>query len=126
MPEALAPLIEESSAAGIKTELRVNGSPRSLSTQAGLALYRAAQEGLTNVRKHAHASRVDLALDFSDDRAVQLVVHDNGIGARQTDGGFGLIGLRERVQHVGGELRAYTLAPGNDGPGFVLEVKVPG
>ncbi len=126
LPEALAPLIEESCATGILTELTVNGSPRALSPQAGLALYRAAQEGLTNVRKHARASRVDLALDFSDAVAVQLVVRDNGVGARQTDGGFGLIGLRERVQGLGGELRAYTLAPDHDGQGFILEVKVPG
>lgn len=135
LPEALAPLIEESRAAGILTELTVNGSPRPLSPQAGLALYRAAQEGLTNVRKHARASRVDLDLDFSDAAAVQLIVRDNGVGAwnnphplvgRQTDGGFGLIGLRERVQGVGGEVRAYTLASRNDGQGFSLEVKVPG
>jgi signal transduction histidine kinase len=126
LPEALAPLIEESCAAGIETKLAVEGSPRSLSPQAGWALYRTVQEGLTNVRKHAHASRADLTLDFSNAAAVQLVVRDNGVGARQSHSGFGLIGLRERVQAVGGELRAYTAAPGRDGQGFTLEVKVPG
>ncbi|MFN8598083.1 MAG: sensor histidine kinase [Anaerolineae bacterium] len=126
LPEALAPLIEESCAAGIETKLTVSGSLRSLSPQASLALYRAAQEGLTNVRKHAHASRTDLNLDFQDAATVQLVVRDNGVGARQTDSGFGLIGLRERVQSVGGELRAYTLPAGRDGQGFILEVKVLG
>ena len=131
LPVALAPLLDESRAAGIQTELCVNGTQRPLSPQAGLALYRAAQEGLTNVRKHAHASRVDLVLDYSDDNRVQLIVHDNGIGAwnnshplvgQTTSGGFGLIGLRERVQHLGGELYAHT----TDGQGFALEVKVPG
>ena len=135
LPEALVPLIEESCAAGIETKLTVDGAPRSLSPPAGLALYRAAQEGLTNVRKHAHASRADLKLDFKDDATVQLVVRDNGVGAwnnprllvgKQTDSGFGLIGLRERVQSVGGELRVYTSPPGRDGQGFTLEVKVPG
>jgi signal transduction histidine kinase len=122
LAEALTPLIEESRAAGIQTELSINGTPRSVSAQAGLALYRAAQEGLTNVRKHAHASCVDLVLDYGDHTAVQLTVRDDGVGAKQTQGGFGLIGLRERVQYLGGELRIHT----TDGQGFTLEVKVPG
>ena len=122
LTEALISLIEESRASGIQTELSISGAARPLSPQAGLALYRAAQEGLTNVRKHAHASCVDLVLDYNDNQAVQLTVRDNGVGARQTNSGFGLIGLRERVQHLGGELRVHT----TNGQGFTLEVKVPG
>jgi len=122
LPEALAPLIEESRAAGIQTELIVNGAPRPVSPQAGLALYRAAQEGLTNVRKHAQASRVDLRLDFDEAATICLVVQDDGVGSQQTDGGFGLVGLRERVRHLGGDVCIRTTA----GQGFALEVKVPG
>jgi len=122
LPEALAPLIDESRAAGISTELAVNGAPRPLSPQAGIALYRAAQEGLTNVRKHARASRVDLILDYGDVSSVRLIVRDDGVGAQQTNGGFGLIGLRERVHYLGGELCIHT----TDGQGFALEVRVPG
>jgi len=100
----------------------VNGAPRPLSPQAGIALYRAAQEGLTNVRKHARASRVDLILDYGDVSSVRLIVRDDGVGAQQTNGGFGLIGLRERVHYLGGELCIHT----TDGQGFALEVRVPG
>lgn len=122
LPEMLAPLLEESRAAGIHAELTVHGAPRRLSTQAALALYRAAQEGLTNVCKHARASRVELVLDYGDASGVRLTVRDDGVGAQNTNGGFGLIGLRERVQYLGGDLRIHTA----DGQGFALEVKVPG
>ena len=122
LPEALTPLVEESRAAGIETELTVSGAPRPLSPQTRLALYRAAQEGLTNVRKHAQASRVDLVLDYSEASTVRLIVRDDGVGAQKTNGGFGLIGLRERVQYLRGELRTQSIAA----QGFALEVKVPG
>jgi signal transduction histidine kinase len=122
LPEALAPLVDESRAAGIRTELVVNGAARDLSPQARLALYRAAQEGLTNVHKHARASRVDLVLDYGDASSVRLTVRDDGVGAQHINGGFGLIGLRERVQYLGGALRTHTA----EGRGFALEVKVPG
>jgi signal transduction histidine kinase len=122
LPEALTPLVEESRAAGLPTEYTVIGTPRPLSPQAALAVYRAAQEGLTNARKHARASRADVVLDFGEASGVTLMVRDDGIGAQTTNGGFGLIGLRERVQYLGGELRIRTA----DRQGFALEVKVPG
>ena len=122
LPEALAPLVEESRAAGLQAELTVNGAPRHVSAQAALALYRVAQEGLTNVCKHARASRVEIVLDYADASGVRLTVRDDGVGAQNTNGGFGLIGLRERVQVLGGELRIHT----TDRQGFALEVKVPG
>jgi len=122
LPEALMPLVEESRAAGLPTEFTVIGMLRPLSPQAALAVYRVAQEGLTNVRKHARASRADVVLDFGEASGVTLRVRDDGIGARATNGGFGLIGLRERVQFLGGEMRIHT----TDGQGFALEVRVPG
>ena len=122
LPEALSVLVGESRAAGISTELSVSGAPRTLTPQAGLALYRAAQEGLTNVRKHAQASRADVTLDYGDSSCVRLTVRDDGTGADDPDGGFGLLGLRERVHFLGGEMRVETAA----GQGFTLEVRVPG
>ena len=64
LPQAVAALVADSRAAGITTELAVVGTPRRLAPQAELTLYRAAQEGLTNIRKYAHASRADLLLDY--------------------------------------------------------------
>lgn len=122
LPEALASLAEESCAAGVVTELSVRGVPRRLDAQAELVLYRAAQEGLTNVRKHAAAARAELALDYRDPTVACVAVSDDGHGAEQTDGGFGILGLRERVQLIGGTVRVQT-APG---AGLRLMVEVPG
>jgi signal transduction histidine kinase len=73
------------------------------------ALYRCAQEALTNIRKHAHATKVLLRLSTSDEQ-VELTVLDNGQGGEPSHEiratGFGLPGMRERVAILGGTLRA--------------------
>jgi signal transduction histidine kinase len=74
------------------------------------------------VRKHARASRADLTLDYGAADRVRLVIADNGIGAAETNGGFGLLGLRERVQLVGGQWVVHS-APGE---GFTVEVEIKG
>ena len=127
LPDAIADLIKESRAAGIVTEFTMIGEQRPLSPQATLTLYRAVQEGLTNVRKHARASRADVTLDYRVAGSVRLCVHDNGIGDNgigdtDTGAGFGLLGLRERVHALGGTVAIET-APRQ---GFTLEVEVPG
>ncbi len=71
--------------------------------------------------KHAHAARVDLYLDYRDDRSVQLSVKDDGVGSDNSEGGFGLLGVRERVQQLNGAVRVRT----DEGKGFVLEVELP-
>lgn len=123
LPEAVAALAAETQAAGIVVELAVAGRPRPLDARAELTLYRAAQEGLTNVRKHARASRVDLRLDYRDPAAVALSLRDNGLGgdpaAEPT--GFGLLGLNERARQLGGQLTIDT-APGT---GFALTLTLP-
>ena len=122
LPEALAGLTGESDAAGLPTALAVAGAPRPLPPQTELTLYRAAQEGLTNVRRHARATRADVTLDYRDAERVRLEVRDDGFGAASTDGGFGLLGLRERVLLLGGTLAIQT-APGQ---GLTLRVELPG
>jgi signal transduction histidine kinase len=122
LSEAVRDLVDECQAAGLDVRYEVRGEARPLTPQSDLALYRAAQEGLTNLRKHAGASRAEVCLDFGDPSAVCLAVRDDGVGAADTDSGFGLVGIRERVHLLGGVLRIET-APGE---GFVLEVEVPG
>jgi signal transduction histidine kinase len=80
------------------------------------------QEGLTNVRKHARASRVDLSLDYQDAAQVCLMIKDNGVGTAGTEnGGFGLLGVRERVKLLGGKMGLET----STGNGFELTVVLP-
>jgi signal transduction histidine kinase len=94
-----------------------SGTPR-LSPEMEIALFRIAQEALTNAGKYAEASRVRLALWFDCDR-VKLEIADNGKGfdlqslsGPSRDGGLGLYGMRERVALLGGELQIET-APGS-------------
>lgn len=125
LADALPQIVAENCAAGLTVELLVVGVARSLSPPAELTLYRAAQEGLTNVRKHAPASRATLRLDFERPARACLSVSDDGPGAPPdavNQNGFGLLGLRERAQLLGGAVRIRT-APGQ---GFNLEVEVPG
>jgi len=121
LPEALTLVADECRRAGIPTELAVRGAPHPLPMPAKQALFRAAQEGLTNARKHAQASQATVTLDYGD-TVVRLTVQDDGLGAERTDGGFGLVGVRERVQLLGGQVKVRT-APGE---GFTLQVEVPG
>ena len=119
--ESLNNLFDECRVSGLSTEFRLEGTPRALPASAELALYRAAQEGLTNVRKHSQAQAATVILDFAAE-AVWLRVQDAGIGATEPKRGFGLVGMHERVQHLGGELRIATAA----NEGFTLEVGLPG
>ena len=102
------------------TDFQLRGTPRKLPPAVELALYRAVQEGLTNVRKHSQATSAMITLDYSDG-FVRLVIHDDGIGAHQAEHGFGLTGLRERVELVGGEVK---IAAGAN-QGFTLEIGLP-
>jgi signal transduction histidine kinase len=120
LSDAILALVQEAQSTGVVTEFKVTGEPQALEQRVALALYRAAQEGLTNVRRHARASRVDVLLDFQP-AEVRLEVRDNGVGAAETAGGFGLLGIRERMQLLGGSLEISTEV----GKGFCLTASVP-
>jgi signal transduction histidine kinase len=123
--EALLALLAECEAAGQRVKMEVRGTERALSPAAGLTLYRAAQEGLTNVRKHARGAAAHLLVDFTAAPPVRLTLHDDGPGADDatTAAGvrFGLAGLRERAALLGGTLNTRT-APG---AGFTLTMELP-
>ncbi|MFO1452020.1 MAG: sensor histidine kinase [Opitutaceae bacterium] len=102
--------------------LTIEGETRALPSAVEHALFRAAQEALTNVRKHAGARQASVVLDYRAPGRVGLEVADDGRGPGTTaSGGFGLIGLRERIELLGGHVEA---GPGPDG-GFRLRVEVP-
>ena len=119
--DSMTTLTEECRVSGLPAEFQLVGTPRNLSPPAELALYRAAQEALTNVRKHSQARTATVSLNYSAD-SVWLKVHDDGIGAAELTKGYGLIGMHERVQNLGGEVKIVT-APDQ---GFTLEVGLPG
>ena len=120
---ALADAFKEQS--GLPVALVVRGEPHELPPEARLAVYRTAQEALTNVRRHATAERVDLRLDYGPSSTV-LVVEDHSVPGSPRpapiglDGGYGLTGMRERAELLGGELHAAP-TPG----GFRVELRLP-
>ncbi|MEN6409499.1 MAG: sensor histidine kinase [Anaerolineaceae bacterium] len=121
LPERLHDLLAECESTGISTHLEVLGTPAALSPQVELTLYRTAQEGLNNTRKHSQADSVRLCLDYRDNARVRLVLEDDGVGSDDPSGGFGLLGMRERAHLLDGEINIQT-APGS---GFSLELELP-
>lgn len=100
----------------------VEGALRPLPPAVEHALFRAVQEGLTNIRKHARATSALVVLDFREPRLVRLELSDNGQGSNGEAGaGFGLAGIRERVELLGGRVETGNRLEG----GFALRVEVP-
>jgi signal transduction histidine kinase len=111
---------------GLPVAVEVRGEPRELSPEARLAMYRTAQEALTNVRRHATPDRVEVHLDYLPESTV-LVVEDHAPAGTPTPvmlgtaaNGYGLTGMRERAELLGGQLLA---APTGDG--FRVELRLP-
>jgi signal transduction histidine kinase len=108
---------------GVPCRFTVCGSPRDLPSPVRLALYRVAQEALTNIRKHAHPDRVDIRMQYLPGE-VLLSVDDIGSvdvpGAAVPGGGYGLTGMRERAELLGG-----TLTAGPTATGFEVSLRVP-
>jgi signal transduction histidine kinase len=106
---------------GEPVELQVTGEPRPLPPKAGLALYRAAQEALTNARKHAPGAPLAMTLAFRAEDVVLRV--DNGAATAEAttlESGFGLQGMRERLELAGGALDV-----GETASGWRVEARVP-
>lgn len=112
----------------IKTDFQTNGLEERLSPDVETALFRIAQEALTNVARHAQAGRVSVRLAAADNR-IQADVQDDGCGFdvatvlnHQADAqGAGLFGIRERVTLLGGELHIDSRA----GQGTCLSIEIP-
>jgi signal transduction histidine kinase len=121
-PERLPALLEDfGEATGVETVLDVAGPPRELPSEARLALFRTAQEALTNVRRHAHPQRVELRVRYEPEATV-LRIEDFGEppAANGDGGGYGLTGMQERAELLGGRLQA-----GPTREGFRVELRLP-
>ena len=126
-PEALAALVAEFERdAGVHCTIEVSGAERPLSPPARLTLYRVAQEALTNVRRHAHPDGVEVRLAYEAD-GTRLTVEDSSVegatapgNSEAAEGGYGITGMRERAELLGGRLEA-----GPTEHGFRVELWVP-
>lgn len=117
--KALTALVEHMRGGLVAVELSVEGSEEGFTEETRMALYRAAQEALTNVQKHSEATHTRVELQFGPMEAL-LRVSDNGKGfsasqrralAPGRDGGYGLQGIQERLELLGGWF-AVDSAPG--------------
>jgi two-component system sensor histidine kinase UhpB len=110
----------------VTADLTVRGLSRRLPPDPELVLYRTGQEALSNVAKHAQATTVSVGL-WTDDECVYLDIRDNGCGFEpdmpisESGSGLGLLGMRERLGMIGGELTIET-APGR---GSTIRARAP-
>jgi signal transduction histidine kinase len=124
-PEGLAGLAAQfQEISGVPCQFTVSGQAYELPSEAGLAVYRVAQEALTNITKHARPERVEVHLGY-EPCGTRLTVENfaaNRETTRVTSGGsgYGLSGMRERAELLGGELSTAMT-----GGGFRVELRVP-
>jgi PAS domain S-box-containing protein len=109
---------------GVRCDLSVGSEELDLPDLQATAVFRAIQESLTNIAKHARASRVDVSIEH-ENSTLAVRVRDDGVGFAPEDShkpnSFGLLGLRERAALLGGEAKV-TSTPGR---GTVVEVRIP-
>lgn len=125
--DQLGDLVARTESGGVRVSLTTSGTPRPLPTRVDITAYRVVQEALTNVVRHAGAdAKVTVSIDYSAD-AIELGIVDsgprNGLPATPSSTGsqLGLIGMRERVASVGGEL---VTGPRPTG-GFEVRARLP-
>ncbi|WP_431950184.1 sensor histidine kinase [Nocardia lijiangensis] len=115
----LSALAEPAEAAGVRVAFETRGAARALAPTVEMVAYRIVQEALTNVAKHARATSATVRLDYGADRLIVRIT-DDGRGTSDAAAGFGIRGMIERAEAVGGSLR--TL--GTDG-GFAVTAELP-
>jgi signal transduction histidine kinase len=121
----LEALVSRARETGLEAELVVVGEPRELAPGVDLSVYRIVQEALTNVIRHAQARRVDIRLAYRPGRLEVEVVDDGSAAVPVPDApndGHGLVGMRERVGLLGGELIA---GPRLDSAGYRVYALLP-
>jgi signal transduction histidine kinase len=116
-------IVDRSGHAGLEVTKTVRGQPRPLPAAVELAAYRIVQEAITNIVRHAHATRATVSLDYGDD-TLEVTIEDNGNGGTRVADllqGNGISGMQERARALGGELRIAAAAGG----GLRVEADLP-
>ncbi|HXV43332.1 MAG TPA: ATP-binding protein, partial [Anaerolineae bacterium] len=114
---------------GIAVELQLDSNLGRLPEAIELSIFRIVQEGLSNIRKHAQASAVQISLKHTSPRTLLISIADNGRGiatnfnlaALSANGHYGLLGISERIALLGGRLKLQN----RPGGGLLLEVEIP-
>ena len=114
-------LISNAENSGLVVTLEVLGEPRGILPEAHLTIFRAVQESISNTLKHAQATQMSVCLDYVSPEYVRVLLCDNGVGSELHDGGYGLLGMRERVNLLDGSLNIKT----SIGHGFEIEIMIP-
>jgi signal transduction histidine kinase len=123
LPDALGEVARRwSGISGVSAEVTTTGTARPMHPDVDVALLRTAQEALANVAKHARATRVGVTLSYMED-LVTLDVRDDGVGFTPNgdNGGFGLAGMRARMQRLAGTLEVES----EPGAGTAVSASVP-
>ncbi|NLG84917.1 MAG: sensor histidine kinase [Firmicutes bacterium] len=107
-------------ATGVEVHLSYGDAPQFPGETLEAVFYRAVQEGLTNAFRHGRATQIFVSFCRIRE-GIELTVRDNGEGATAVTGGFGLLGIRERVEELGGAVTIVT----QPGCGFTLRVWLP-
>jgi signal transduction histidine kinase len=117
-------LVAQAAGAGVEVAVSLEGEPRRLPAAVDLACYRVVQESLTNVVRHAGASRAEVTVSHQGDQVVVEVTDDGRAGSGNGDGagsGQGIMGMRERARALGGSLEAGP----RPGGGFRVQASLP-
>lgn len=106
--EPMRRLVSEfSEKTGVEIKLEINGESTLHDSEVNTAVYRIIQEALTNAVRHGKAAEIYVRLDYSDE-SIAFYVKDNGCGAENMKEGYGLKGIRERVEAFGGKVEFGT------------------
>ena len=119
--DELPALAEQARGNGLDVRIVEAGDQRDVPDELGRAAYRIVQEALTNVIRHANATKVTVTLDRGPD-ALTMTVRDDGQGAAEVVEGNGVRGMRERATELGGRL--HVTSPGR-GAGMVVTAVLP-
>jgi signal transduction histidine kinase len=110
---------------GLKCDDAMPDDELPINSAAAIAIFRIAQEAMTNIIKHSRATEADLSVVLSDVELI-MTIRDNGIGVAHSRvraaGSHGLLSMRHRVQALGG---TWSLSPGIDGRGTAVQVRLP-
>ena len=114
---------------GVNAAVTVLGQPRPLTAETALAVYRTAQESLTNIRKHAPGAEVELTLAFEPELTRLTVANGPATSAPSalagSGGGYGLTGLRERAELAAGTLTAQPVCTDRADQGWAVTLTIP-